>query len=411
MKSLHPTFALRLVLVIFFCAFFLSSCEDDEDTNDFWTPGISVQQGNQQATVSVYDPTLLALRVGPPLDHPDFFNILISEDQQDFKFYRRVPYTESNVLVENLTNGKSYYFKVRAERGNESHDSNVVMTIPSEPVTLDVFLAGDLMAKKVSLSYDMNYVATTYNGTTYFTADGETTALLTEKSGGGVAWASETNTATYVSEELVGNALYPSVLKVYEAGSAAPTEILQILYDRFYVFNPAFIPGSDNISFLSSENNADITRYDIWKIDPESKERSRITDLAATGFILYGNYDWSSSPDLLYLDAMETITSPAAIFAFNTVTGAKTSVIRSQWNDQRPSVSPDDKKIAFSSGRTGSEEIWLYDLETSTYRQVTGSEGFRFDARYSNLQWLSPDEILVTIFKDDKWEVVKLNLI
>jgi len=40
-----------------------------------------------------------------------------------------------------------------------------------------------------------------------------------------------------------------------------------------------------------------------------------------------------------------------------------------------PSASPDNNSIAFVSNRSGNNQIWVYNLSTKLFRQITGSKG------------------------------------
>lgn len=89
-------------------------------------------------------------------------------------------------------------------------------------------------------------------------------------------------------------------------------------------------------------------------------------------------------------------------------------VVESQWSEQSPSLSPDNTKIAFISNRTGIAEIWLLNLENLDFQQITGgiADYFdsRFDSRYSNLQWINNNQLLITIFKDRKSIAVYISV-
>jgi hypothetical protein len=78
------------------------------------------------------------------------------------------------------------------------------------------------------------------------------------------------------------------------------------------------------------------------------------------------------------------------------------------WAEWSPALSPDETKIAFISLRTHDDEIWLYDMVNNSYRQLTGDQAFNFDSRYSNIEWLGNNQILITAFEDTKSVAVKL---
>jgi Tol biopolymer transport system component/serine/threonine protein kinase len=52
-----------------------------------------------------------------------------------------------------------------------------------------------------------------------------------------------------------------------------------------------------------------------------------------------------------------------------------TKVIASSWHDENPELSPDEKRIAFVSNRSGSSEIWVADADGSNQVQLTHFAG------------------------------------
>jgi Tol biopolymer transport system component len=173
--------------------------------------------------------------------------------------------------------------------------------------------------------------------------------------------------------------------------------------------NPVFTPDGEKVSFLSSENNSRKEIYDLWTIDLATKEQTRIMDFEEAGFYTYGRYDWAGSGEEVYLDGGYDLNYKHDIYKVNIATGMITPVIQSRWHDRNPALSPDHKKIAFISDRTGTDELWVYDQINVKYSQVTGSI-HDFDSRYTNLQWLNDEQILITVFDGEKSIAVNVNV-
>ncbi len=76
------------------------------------------------------------------------------------------------------------------------------------------------------------------------------------------------------------------------------------------------------------------------------------------------------------------------------VTGQLLPLIASEGDDLQPIWSPDGRKIAFSSGRTGNFEIYVADADGGNLTQLTGSRGFD--------EWpaWSPDGAKITFVSD-----------
>jgi hypothetical protein len=419
MKMLLTTLkSVRLALVV--CTFMFLSCTDEmckdevaSESRDFyfWSPNLSVEKGDGEALLMLSDPTPYTQYAGPAPTHPDFYNILISEDLEMFRLYKRVDYSETTIVVKDLANDKPYYFKVAAEKGQETQDSRIVMTIPSKQLPVEPFLPSEYASYvNLSKSYDGSYLSFVTNGEIYFTTLDEGAQPFIDKNSGGASWSQEANKAVYVTHEQQKNVLYISQFKVFDATTNSATELFQIPYDRYYAANPKFIPASNDVSFLSNEETSDATIYDLWRIDPATKEKTRITNLAQRGFIGASNYDWTDTGTSIYIDGLKVRNEPWGIFQFDVATNSMSPIIRSLWNDQHPSLSPDDMKIAFVSDRSGRDEIWIYDITGDSYRQVTGSNAFNFDSRYSNLQWFDKSRLLITAWLDGEVTSIAINV-
>src|SRR5207253_273423 len=75
--------------------------------------------------------------------------------------------------------------------------------------------------------------------------------------------------------------------------------------------------------------------------------------------LVYTNHRWNA--DIWRLDLSGSRGKPATAFR----------LISSTRPEINPQISPDGKRIAFSSGRTGSMEIWLANSDGSGVRQLT----------------------------------------
>ena len=182
--------SLRLAMCV--CAFIFFSCEDESNsgTREFWAPRISVEKGDGEVLLSLSDPTPFTEYLGP-VPHPDFYNILVSNDLETFTSFKRVDYTESTVKVENLENNKPYYFKIAAEKGQETRYSNIVMTIPSQQLPINQYLSGGYPYEYLSTSYDGNYLSfASVDHKIYFTTHNDKPqSFIDENSLGGASWS------------------------------------------------------------------------------------------------------------------------------------------------------------------------------------------------------------------------------
>jgi hypothetical protein len=84
-------------------------------------------------------------------------------------------------------------------------------------------------------------------------------------------------------------------------------------------------------------------------------------------------------------------------------------LIESNWNDYNATISPDADQIAFISDRSGNEQLWLYNLQTKKYMQLTGYDDSEyFDGNWTKINWMDNNQLLFT-FGDNRLAKVLLK--
>jgi len=412
-----------LTLILPICI--LLSCEKVNDAivdNSYlWIPIVEIIKGDGKATLFLTNPAPFSNCAPPCPSNPDYFKIMISDDLQHFSLYKIVNNSTSNVLIENLTNDKPYYFLVTSHK--EKFDvisiSDTLMTIPSEESNLEPYLTTiNYSVKKLSTSYDLSYISFKSNDyidnygkdMLYYKASVSNAISIVEENAYNPGWSKTKNQFVYLTSKQEGVVTYPFLLKLFDAETKISTTLFEIQYDDYYVINPTFKPDGETITFFSSKGNSDIYTYDLWKINPVTKEQTKITNFEAIGFITDSKYEWIASGEEIYLEGRYIKSNKNDIYKFNISTKLLIPVIKSCWEERTPFPSPDNTKIAFISDRTGNDELWIYELVNSKYKQVTGESSYDFDSRYSYIQWLNNDQILITVFKDIKSIAVKINV-
>ena len=97
-----------------------------------------------------------------------------------------------------------------------------------------------------------------------------------------------------------------------------------------------------------------------------------------------------------------TKNSRTSIYKYSRQTNGIESLITSKWNDYNASVSPDGSQIAFLSNRSGSEQLWLYNLQSNDYKQLTGyDDSESFDGNWTKINWMNNNQLLFT-FGDNR---------
>lgn len=418
---------MKNVLTILLLTFTFISCEKKEDdipeidNSTFWSPDIGVEKGNKQVNLYLSDPRPYTLYQGNQPSDPEYFEIFYSTDLNSFTLFKRVDFSIRSITIPNLINGEPYYFTVSTHKSAfEPILADTLMSVPSANKNPEeIFTTLNLSIERVLYSQNQSYISLFSNATNqyygmnmlfYKLASNDSLKAI-EKDAYGVDWANSSKKFTYVSTTELTNVIYPAKLKIFDVELETESTVLDIDFNRFYATAPIFSANDQTIYFLSSEQNSNRTMYDMWNIDISTKIKSRVSNFQALGFVSGENIDLSSNGEYIYLDGTYNTSSYINnIYKLNTSTGELFPVIDSPWNDKVPNISPDDSKLAFISNRTGSDELWVFNVLTSKYQQISTDSAYQFDSRYTNIQWLNNNELIVTLFKDRVSTAVKLRV-
>jgi tricorn protease len=80
--------------------------------------------------------------------------------------------------------------------------------------------------------------------------------------------------------------------------------------------------------------------------------------------------------------------------------GEKSQVTNNAWRQRNQTFAPNGRWLAYTSDETKEEEIWIYDRDTRTSRQLTTHESFKTIAEFSpdssRLAWVANNRLFVT---------------
>jgi len=80
--------------------------------------------------------------------------------------------------------------------------------------------------------------------------------------------------------------------------------------------------------------------------------------------------------------------------------GEKSQVTNNAWRQRNQTFAPNGRWLAYTSDETQEEEIWIYDRDTRTSRQLTTHESFKTIAEFSpdssRLAWVANNRLFVT---------------
>lgn len=409
---------MRKLIYLTSVIFFLVACEKEkegiipfESEDDYLvTPAIVAKRGDGEISLRISGAYHCFCRVEPSV--PDTYEIYYSKTLGDWEFYEEIDGAQNEVKIGNLTNGTPYYFKVTGKKKHlESVSSPIVMSIPSEAEkTEEPYPNLNDIGQEFSISHDGQYILYERSNNLYYQTISGGGKFKVDEIIYGANWSPIDNRIVYISHFIENSTAFADNIVIYDINTQQRDTILEIDYENYYIQNAQFSPDGEEIFFYSSEENSEIHLYDLWAINLETRESRKLTDFESFGFEIYHYRSWTSSLETIYLDG-KLGNIPSNIYSFNFESSTLTSIIESPWRDRHPVVSPDNTKIVFISDRTGGDELWAYDIEADNYQQVTGSSPYRLDARYTNIEWINKNEVLVTMFSDSESRLVALEVL
>jgi Tol biopolymer transport system component len=129
-------------------------------------------------------------------------------------------------------------------------------------------------------------------------------------------------------------------------------------FTRYY--NPSLSPDGTQIAFHRGHYNGNGLQYDIWVMDADGTNQTRVTNDMA----IDEQPDWS--PDGTQL----AFRKEADIYTIEP-DGTGLTQVTSTGDDSQPRWSSDGTQFAITSYRDNNNDIWLIDIDGSNPQQLT----------------------------------------
>ncbi len=411
-------------ILIISLIFFVLSCEKDnsliDDETVIWKPTPVATIANNQIQLnwlnySIFNDILLPYTFVTP----DNFEIYISKRTPDnFTKLIEVDNDESySYQVENLENGQSYYFYVVSKKKRYSSlVSDTIMAIPNpQPQTENLITVDNSHTiTSVSLAPEKNKIA--YVDKSYSWDGGENccmaVAIFTSNlDGSGTElidinshepnWSPNNDKIVFRSES---NDMQIAIYDFETKNIIELTDGDGEKYAPVFSINGEFIlyesPTNSNVDYPSD------TPSNIWMFNTNTSETTQITDIYSLNLKKAGKPNWIDNDRFLFNGTGNDYKSQ--IYESSITTKQVTQKIVSDWDDYCPSISPDNKNIAFISDRSGSPQVWLYSVETKSLKQLTGFSSLEsVDRWWNRIDWINNTNILFTLNEN---KLIKLKI-
>lgn len=410
--------------IIISLALLIWGCEKNETLLDdgtvIWKPNPVATIDNNQIQLnwlnySIYNNVLLPYT----FVEPDNFEIYVSKGSTEgfTKVIELKNGGDYSYQIKNLTNGQPYYFYVVSKKKRYLPLlSDTIMAIPNPQPNTETLITSNNShtIASVSLSPQKNKIA--YVDKSYSWNGGENccsaVAILTSNLDGSETkllginasepcWSPDNNKIVF---RLETDDMQIATYNIESKNIAVLTN------ENDEKYAPVFSKNGDFILFESPKNsNVDYpgdTPTNIWMINANTSEATKITDIASLNLKKAGRPNWIDNENFLFHGTNRKYKSQ--IYESSAITKQVTQKIVSAWNDYCPSISPDNRKIAFISDRSGSDQIWLYSMDNNSLKQLTGFPSLGgVDRWWNRIEWTDNSNILFTL-GDSK--LVKLKI-
>ena len=402
---------------------FIFSCKKDsleyptfEYGDFFWKPYFSTSRNTD--SISIHLPIYnWGDYLGKQPQDPDFFDIYIGEHPADLVLTETIKFGEELAVINNLMSNKPYYCQVITRKeGLESDTSQLMMTtLGTEPTPKFIYsdLARD--AEQFQFSFDENYFSFSKNRGkqgVYF-IEKDASSHLPNKIADNIfylEWSPIKNELVYLSYIIMDNKQYPLAPIRYNVETREEDTLFTIPFGAYFISELHFTTDGQRLFYTSTEGNTS-RRYDFWTYDLTTQEKRKHSDFISNNFEIYTTTVWQDG--LLYLNGSYNDKSIDGLnlYTFNYVSNDLEPILpENQWRNFDPYPSPSGNKLAFFSDRSGQTHLWIYDFTTKTYKQITDGQTYGMDRRSARIIWESEEEIITSVYVDDKYSVVSLVL-
>ncbi|RPJ01551.1 MAG: hypothetical protein EHM39_03135 [Chloroflexi bacterium] len=185
------------------------------------------------------------------------------------------------------------------------------------------------------------------------------------------AWSPDGGWIAFVAQ--IGGSTSVDLYRVSVASPGSADALQHLTADSAVESWPAWSPDSQQIVFVSDGSQAGLDGTTELLLYHAAD--GQITNLTTNGAALSESApDWSPDGQRIVFDALETGGSQRDIY-WMTVGGTPEKLIESDADDVQPRFSPEGRYIVFSSDRSGNWDVYVYEIATRTFYQVTSSTG------------------------------------
>ena len=423
MKNFYFSIAIFLFAVMFSCE--KENIELDGGSQTFLRSAIPLlERGNAEVKVTFYNPRIAVDYISAPTE-PEEFTILYGKNPENLAFSQTIEANTETYTIDNLENDVLYFIRVISLKpGLKSDTSQLYAAMPSSSIPFSITPSGiEQRIQRVISSPDGQYIlfeSNQYaaefnqgNDALFYKSinDSEINAIDNQTFGG--SWSPSGKKVAYTKYEISNNKLVTKYGILFDLETETKDTLLAVS-EAEILGDLKFHQDDNQVIYSSNLNNVNSSIYNIWSIEVDSRSTRKISDFEAIGFNgTYGN--WRHPSNLLYFtgyffennDLRQS--SNFGIYQYDLSNNNLAPIVLEPVTGIRPSPSPNNQKVAFYSSITGDDEIWIYDLSSNEYTQLTEDQ-IHVDGRYDYIEWVNENEIRVTAFVDGQQEIIQIKV-
>jgi len=344
---------------------------------------------------------------------PDRIDIYISENEKS-NFKKIVELQNGgdySFAVDKLQNGKPYFFYlVSKKNGFIPLNSDTIMVVPNKKKEFEILQTCDEMhiprLSNVSIAHQKNKLAYVDR---YYSWDGGSNCCMavavlisnidgSEKelikiNSNSPNWSPANDKIVFHFDGIQNAGWLPAQIAMYDCETKS---ITQLTNDNYFNYSPVFSSNGELILFQSSRNTPGTYETNIWLMNLKTRDLFQVTDISQSSLSTAERPCWIGNDQFLFHGV--SLKGDYKLFESSVSKKKINKLFDSQWNDYAPSISPDHKRVAFFSNRSGTCQVWVYHIDRRTYSQISGySIDESVEQTWNKIEWMNNTNILFTL--------------
>ena len=383
---------MRVSLSLCFLLLILGGCKRDEPQPETYLRSLSLTVEPLATGISLkWGPVFYfeeGMYPGPTPVNPTQYEIYLSDKGENN--LQKVAIIDGNIreyVVRNQPAGQTIYAKIKAVRpGLESSESAIATTNTGKLGTAELLFPQNTPYISTADWSGSSLVYSTSDGLFVMRSDGSTRKL---KSTGWFPVLSPDGRYVAFLASVNNNTSYTTQLFIEEVESGT----VQMLDSKNSFFSLEWSHDGKSLAYFASGG---LQGKGIWTYSLADRTAT-VVHIPADGAsqLSSSQIDWSPDDRSIVAVQEKTALIPNR-YVTNLIRipvggGNVETLLVSNWRDEVPTYSPDGKRLAFISYRSGYPAIWIMDVKTATIQQITGTqESLYFMGR---LDWLNNSQL------------------